>query len=207
MLEQPEGVGGDTIISSTTRAFEKLSPRFRKRLEGLLAVHTTANAVSRELRDNGDKSVVRRPITRSVHPVVTVHPVTGAKNLFVNASYTQNIVGFDDDESGESVLLSALYPQPALHVLNLVTDYLLKFLFDHINRGHDFSCRVRYEPRTVVVWDQRVTQHSQTLDYPAGDRRHAFRLTPLANVPIASKIEEDDGECQKDEDRLQLGLC
>ncbi|RDW65331.1 hypothetical protein BP5796_10023 [Coleophoma crateriformis] len=185
MLESPSGVGGDTIIANTGRAFSKLSPLFRKRLEGLKAVHTTANAVSRELRDNGDKSVVRRPITRSVHPVVTVHPVTGERNLFVNSSYTQSIVGFDDDES----------------------DYLLKFLFDHINRGHDFSCRVRYEPGTVVVWDQRITQHSQTLDYAAGERRHAFRLTALANVPISSKIEEDDGECSKQEDRVMLGLC
>jgi len=185
MLEQPEGAGGDTIIANTARAFQKLSPRFRKRLEGLMAVHTTANAVSREVRDNGDNSVLRRPITRSLHPVVTVHPVTGAKNLFVNSSYTQSIVGYDDDES----------------------DNLLKFLFDHINRGHDFSCRVRYKPRTVVVWDQRVTQHSQTLDYPAGERRHAFRLTPLANVPIPSLVEEVDGECGEDEDRVQLGLC
>lgn len=142
-------------------------------------------AVSREIRDNGDKTVLRRPVTRTVHPVVTVHPVTGRKNLFVNSSYTQSIVGFDDDES----------------------DYLLKFLFDHINRGHDFSCRIRYEPKTVVLWDQRVTQHSQTLDYAAGERRHAFRLTPLANRPIPSKVEEDDDECMKDEDRVLMNLC
>jgi sulfonate dioxygenase len=185
MLESPKGVGGDTIICSTARAFSKLSPKFRKRLEGLRAVHTTANAVSREIRDNGDKSVIRRPVTRSIHPVVTVHPVTKQKALFVNSSYTQSIIGFDDDES----------------------DYLLKFLFDHINRGHDFSCRVRYEPGTVVVWDQRVTQHSQTLDYPAGERRHAFRLTPLANVPVPSKEDETDEECRLEEDREMLGLC
>ena len=85
--------------------------------------------VSREIQDNWDKSVVRRSLTRSVHPVVTVYPVTGQKNLFVNSSYTQSIVGFDDDES----------------------DYLLKFLFDHIYRNHDFSCRVRNEPGTVVL--------------------------------------------------------
>ncbi|KUJ15976.1 TauD-domain-containing protein [Mollisia scopiformis] len=185
MLESPPGVGGDTIICSTVRAFQKLSPKFRARLEGLMAVHTTQAALSREIRDNGDKSVVRRPVTRSVHPVVIVHPVTGQKALFVNSSYTQSIVGFDDDES----------------------DYLLKFLFDHINRGHDFSCRVRYEPGTVVLWDQRVTQHSQTLDYPAGARRHAFRLTPLANVPIPSKVDEDDDGCKLEEDREMLGLC
>lgn len=135
MLESPPGVGGDTIICKTTRTFTKLSPLFRKRLEGLNAVHTTTNAVSRELRDKGNSSVLRRPVTQNTHPVVTVHSVTGEKNLFVNSSYTQSIVGFDDDES----------------------DYLLKFLFDHINRNHDFSCRVRYEPGTVVVCDQRCT--------------------------------------------------
>ena len=129
--------------------------------------------------------MLRRPITKSIHPVVTVHPVTKQKSLFVNSSYTQRIMGWDDEES----------------------DCILEFLYNHINRGHDFSCRVRYEPGTVVLWDQRVTQHSQTLDYAAGARRHAFRLTPLANVPIASKVEEDDGECARDEARMMLNLC
>ena len=168
-----------------TRAFDRLSPSFRKRLEGLKAVHTTANPIMREIRDNGADSVLRRPITRTIHPVVVVHPITKRKALFVNSSYTQSIVGWDEEE----------------------LDYLLKFLFDHINRGHDFCCRVRYEPGTVVIWDQRVTQHSQTLDYSAGSRRHAFRLTPLANVPIQSLVEADDGECAKDEGRMMLNLC
>lgn len=185
MLESPQGAGGDTIISSMTRAFERLSPSFRKRLEGLRAVHTTAKPMERELRDNGAQANLRRGITKAIHPVVTVHPVTGKKALFVNSSYTQSIVGWDDDES----------------------DYLLKFLFDFVNRGQDFCCRVRYEPGTIVLWDQRVTQHSQTLDYEPGARRHAFRLTPLANVPIPSLIEEDDGECAKDEGRVLLNLC
>ncbi|KAF4772203.1 hypothetical protein N7455_009110 [Penicillium solitum] len=185
MLESPPGAGGDTIISNMTRAFDRLSPSFRKRLEGLKAVHTTANPIMREIRDNGAESVLRRPITRTIHPVVVVHPVTKKKALFVNSSYTQSIVGWDEEES----------------------DYMLKFLFDHINRGHDFCCRVRYEPGTVVIWDQRVTQHSQTLDYSAGSRRHAFRLTPLANVPIPSLFEGDDGECAKDEGRMMLNLC
>ncbi|KAJ9143863.1 Taurine catabolism dioxygenase TauD/TfdA [Pleurostoma richardsiae] len=185
MLESPPGAGGDTIISSMTRAFERLSPSFRKRLEGLKAIHTTAKPMEREIRDNGSSAVLRRPISKAVHPVVTVHPVTGQKALFVNSSYTQRIVGWDDDES----------------------DCLLGFLFDHVNRGQDFACRVRYEPGTVVVWDQRVTQHSQTLDYAPGDRRHAFRLTPLANVPIPSLVEEDDGQCAEEEERVMLGLC
>lgn len=103
----------------------------------------------------------------------------------VNPVYTKKIVGFDQEES----------------------DYLLRFLFDHIARRQDFQCRVRYEAGTVLVWDQRVTNHSQTLDYPAGERRHAFRLTPIANKPIPSLVEEDDGECEKDPAWVQLGLC
>ncbi|KAM0698674.1 hypothetical protein Q7P36_002141 [Cladosporium allicinum] len=185
MLESPPGAGGDTIISHMGRAFERLSPSFRKRLEGLNAIHTTTNPIMREIRDNGDLAVLRRPISKSVHPVVTVHPVTKQKALFVNSSYTQSIVGWDDEES----------------------DYMLKFLFDFVNRGQDFACRVRYEPGTIVLWDQRVTQHSQTLDYEAGERRHAFRLTPLANKPIPSEVEEDDGECAKDTGRMLLNLC
>jgi sulfonate dioxygenase len=61
--------------------------------------------------------------------------------------------------------------------------------------------------RTVVVWDQRITNHSQTLDYAPGERRHAIRITPIAGKPIPSAIEEDDGLCQKDEMRVMLSLC
>ncbi|PVI00237.1 putative alpha-ketoglutarate-dependent sulfonate dioxygenase [Periconia macrospinosa] len=185
MLESPDGPGGDTIISNMHTAFMSLSPSFRKRLEGLNAVHTTANPILREIRDNGNMANLKRGITKSIHPVVTVHPVTGQKALFVNSSYTQSIVGWDEEES----------------------DYMLKFLFDYINRGQNFACRVRYAPGTIVLWDQRITQHSQTLDYAPGDRRHAFRLTALANKPIPSKIDEDDGECAKDEGRVMLNLC
>lgn len=184
MLESPAAAGGDTLVSSSVQAFKSLSPRFRKRLEGLTAIHTNNDGVSQELK-NGDGAVMRRQGLVQEHPVVLVHPVTKEKALYVNPVYTKRIVGFDEEES----------------------DYLLGFLFDHIAKRQDFQCRVRYEAGTVLVWDQRITNHSQTLDYPAGDRRHAFRLTALANKPIPAKIEEDDGECSEDYARVQLGLC
>ncbi|KAH8655317.1 hypothetical protein BX600DRAFT_515148 [Xylariales sp. PMI_506] len=184
MLESPAGPGGDTLVSSSVAAFKALSPRFRKRLEGLTAIHSNNDGVSQELK-NGDNAVMRRAELVQEHPVVIVHPVTKEKALYVNPVYTKRIVGFDEEES----------------------DYLLKFLFDHIAKRQDLQCRVRYEAGTVLVWDQRVTNHSQTLDYPAGERRHAFRLTSLANKPIPAMIEEDDGECAKDLARVQLGLC
>ncbi|KAI9737374.1 MAG: hypothetical protein M1834_009528 [Cirrosporium novae-zelandiae] len=169
MLESPSSAGGDTLVSSSVRAFSRLSPRFRKRLEGLTAIHNNDDGVRTELK-HGEKAVMRRGICKAEHPVVIVHPVTREKALYVNPVYTKRIVGFDQEES----------------------DYLLKFLFDHIARGQDFSCRVRYEAGTVLVWDQRIVHHSQTLDYPVGDRRHGFRLTPLANKPIPAKVERDE---------------
>lgn len=184
MLESPESAGGDTLVSSSVAAFNALSPRFRKRLEGLTAIHSNNDGVTQELK-NGDGAVMRRAELIQEHPVVILHPVTKEKALYVNPVYTKRIVGFDQEES----------------------DYLLGFLFDHIAKRQDLQCRVRYEAGTVLVWDQRVTNHSQTLDYPAGERRHGFRLTPLANKPIPSKVEEEDGECAKDYARVSLGLC
>lgn len=64
------------------------------------------------------------------HPVVRQHPVTGEKALYVNQGFTRRIVGFKDEES----------------------EYLLKFLFDHIAKAADYQIRAPYEPGTVVVW-------------------------------------------------------
>lgn len=64
------------------------------------------------------------------HPLVRRHPVTGEKALYVNQGFTRRIVGFKVEES----------------------EYLLKFLFDHISKGADFQIRARYKPGSVVVW-------------------------------------------------------
>ena len=48
----------------------------------------------------------------------------------MNQNFTRRIVGYKDEES----------------------EYLLKFLFDHISKGADFQIRAQYEPGTVVVW-------------------------------------------------------
>lgn len=63
------------------------------------------------------------------------------------------------------------------------SDYLLKFLLDHIGRGIDYQARVRWEPKTVVVWDNRVTSHSAIVDWVTGERRHLARITPQAERP------------------------
>lgn len=63
------------------------------------------------------------------------------------------------------------------------SDALLKFLYDHLAYGADFQARVKWEEGTVVVWDNRVTQHSAIVDWKDAQRRHLARITPQAERP------------------------
>ncbi|TFK48014.1 taurine catabolism dioxygenase [Heliocybe sulcata] len=157
ILDQPE-LGGNTIFSSQVEAYNRLSPEFQKRLEGLRAVHSAVAQAEHSAKRGGP---VRREAVETEHPLVRVHPATGEKALYINQGFTRRIVGFKKEES----------------------DYLLNFLYDHIAKGADFHVRAGYKPGTVVVWDNRVTVHSAT-DFSYDVRRHAVRLTPQAEVPI-----------------------
>jgi len=56
--------------------------------------------------------------------------VTGEKALYINEGFTRRIAGLKKEES----------------------DYLLRFLFDHLARSADLHVRASYEPGTVVIW-------------------------------------------------------
>ena len=69
------------------------------------------------------------------------------------------------------------------------SDTLLKFLYDHLALGADFQARVKWEDKTVVVWDNRVTQHSALVDWENGQRRHLARITPQAEEPFETPFQ------------------
>lgn len=151
--------GGDTLFVNQAKAYERLSPAFRERLLGLKAVHSGYEQAESALAKGG---VVRRDPVSSIHPVIRTHPVTGEKAIYVNPQFTRYIVGFKQEES----------------------QYLLKFLYDHIALSQDLQCRVKWAPGTVVVWDNRVTAHSAQIDWENGERRHIARITPQAEQPV-----------------------
>ncbi|KAL5041936.1 hypothetical protein BDW71DRAFT_201005 [Aspergillus fruticulosus] len=62
-------------------------------------------------------------------------------------------------------------------------DALLGFLLNHVGRGIDYQARIKWAPKTVVVWDYRVTAHSAIVDWTTGERRHLARITPQAERP------------------------
>ena len=76
----------------------------------------------------------------------------------MNPTVTRHIVGYKQEES----------------------DLLLKFLYDHIALGQDFQVRVKWAPRTVVVWDVSTSPcFSLPTSADAMDDRIALRLTLL----------------------------
>lgn len=164
ILDKPT-TGGDTLFVNQVEAYNRLSPEFQRRLHGLKATHSGVEQVESSRSRDG---VVRREPVITEHPLVRTHPVTGEKALFVNPQFTRDIVGYKKEES----------------------DALLKFLYDHIAFGADFQARVKWEEKTVVVWDNRVALHSALIDWKDGQRRHLARITPQAERPFETPFEE-----------------
>lgn len=88
-------------------------------------------------------------------PVVRTHPVTGRKGLYVNRMFTNRFKNMTVEESAP----------------------LLNYLFAHMER-HDFSCRFRWQPGGVLLWDNRFTLHYPINDF-SGQRRRMIRTTAM----------------------------
>ncbi|THG98452.1 hypothetical protein EW026_g3730 [Hermanssonia centrifuga] len=161
LVAAPES-GGDTIFTSQVTTLKRLSPDFVAVLRTLKAVHSGFEQADYS-RSGKRGGVIRRDPVEHVHPVVRKHPVTGEESLYVNRQFTRRIVGFKREES----------------------DAILNFLYDHIDRSIDSQVRTKWEPYTVVLWDNRVTAHSAILDFiETSERRHGIRITPQAERPI-----------------------
>lgn len=178
-FEQPSGttvlygetippVGGDTVFASMALAYETLSDPMKRFLEPLHALHTAADAY--DPRTTGDEkykgeTAITYTFSDSIyerveHPVIRTHPATGQKLIYVNAMFTEEIVGLERHES----------------------DALLQMLFQHATR-QEFTCRFRWEPGSVAIWDNRCVQHYAIDDYPDYERV-MYRVTLQGERPV-----------------------
>ncbi|KAK6455131.1 oxidoreductase activity protein [Scheffersomyces xylosifermentans] len=158
IVEGPES-GGDTLFADTVEAYNRLSPALQQRLEGLHVLHSAVEQANFSRKNGG---VVKRAPVQNIHPLVRTHPVTGQKALFVNQGFSRKIVELKEEES----------------------DNLLTFLLNHIANSHDLQARAKWEPNTVVVWDNRRVNHSAILDWDTSESRLAYRITPQAERPV-----------------------
>lgn len=158
-LEVVPPVGGDTAFASMYAALDELSPPMRAFLTDREAIHT-GDLPFRGLYKS--KAAVDYPV--NIHPVIRTHPITGRKLLYVNSGFTERIKGIRQQESKA----------------------ILQMLFDHVGFGIDFQCRVRWEPHTLTMWDNRCVQHAACWDYfPA--TRSGWRITTVGERPFLNR--------------------
>ncbi|WP_430331610.1 TauD/TfdA dioxygenase family protein [Rhodococcus sp. ACT016] len=152
-------VGGDTLWTDTGAAYDLLPEDVRARIDHLPAEHDWINSFGRGMP--AESVEMLRPLFAPVvHPVVRVIPETGRRVLFVNAVFTQRILGVSEDESNE----------------------LLRMLYRHVQRP-EFQVRLRWQPNTIAFWDNRTCQHYASSDYyPA--RRVMDRISIVGDTPV-----------------------
>lgn len=142
-------VGGDTLWASMYSVHDALDPGFRRDLEGLSATHDPgafrngpyASGGTAEMNDMLSK------VGSAVWPIISHHPVTGRPFINVSESNTRWIIGVGAPDSQR----------------------MLSTIFSVTNRP-DHHVRLRWEPGTVAVWDNRATQHYAVSDYSAHRR-------------------------------------
>ena len=158
--------GGDTLFTNTAAAYDALSDGMKSLLSGLVGVNSAA------LKHGGGRHQMHKTINsmklhdiekgsdfEAEHPAVRTHPQTGRKALYVSRSHTVRFRDMSEEES-----------RP-----------LVDFLQAHQTRP-EFTCRVRWSPGTLTVWDNRCTQHNAVNDYH-GQRRRMLRLTVGPQTP------------------------
>ena len=150
--------GGDTLWVDAAAAYHGLSDKVKAEIEGRTAVHDL-------LFDFGDRVAPERRAAMAAefppqhHPIVRIHPETGERVLFVNASFTRRIDGLEETEGTA----------------------LLAHLLDQF-KTPEYQMRFRWSCNAVAIWDNRSTQHYPVADYwPA--RRRMERVTIAGDGP------------------------
>ncbi|HEU4841138.1 MAG TPA: TauD/TfdA family dioxygenase [Ilumatobacteraceae bacterium] len=156
--------GGDTLFSSQLAAYDALSDTMKSLLDGLVGIHSAGPQYGGAGYSTKSTAMVTKAAddaaaSRVEHPVVCTHPETGRRGLYVNPAFTVGIKGMHAAESKA----------------------LLSFLYAHAG-AESLTCRFRWEPGSVAMWDNRSVQHYALHDYQ-GHRRVMRRITIRGERP------------------------
>ena len=142
--------GGETHFCDMYGGYEGMSAEMKDRLSRLRAVH---NLDFSRTRRHGDDPLTEEQKTRVPpvdHPIVRTHPETKRKCIFLgdHAEYVQGM----DYAEGRALIEE---------VNRLITA-------DHLTYCH------KWEPRQVIVWDNRCLLH-RAMPYDTGRERRVMR--------------------------------
>jgi taurine dioxygenase len=155
--------GGDTLFASMYAAFDALSDPMKGFVDGLTAVHDFRHGFAESLAEPGGEERLADAVAANPpveHPVVRTHPESGRKALYVNSLFTVRIKDLPAAESAA----------------------LLDFLFEHMVT-EEFTVRLKWQPETIAIWDNRCTQHKPVNDFFPQERR-LHRVTVAGDRPV-----------------------
>ncbi len=164
--------GGDTMYANSVLAYNSLSDGMKKLIAPLKVWMSAKNVVASMQAEKDAKEGkvtnlgnieldvdTQKMIEGSYHPLVRTHPVTGEKALFVDKTYACGIEGLSEAEG--------------MALINYLADFATQ---------ESFTCRLRWQSDTVIMWDNRICLHQAFNDYE-GFRREMYRATVMGERP------------------------
>ena len=136
--------GGDTMWASTAATFDALPPDVREQCERATLLHAPDPSLLASVERHHGKKVaerLRRDHPGVEHPLVTTHPVTGRRSLFLSPLYARRIVGPLGDDGGVLNGLNSMLDDPHVQV------------------------RWRWAEGDFVIWDETSTCHRALTDH------------------------------------------
>jgi taurine dioxygenase len=136
-------VGGDTMFANLYLAYETLSDGMRSIVDSVNGIHDSHEPANHSQSFRGMSLQAKEGMTRQLvtHPLYRTHPVTGRRSLFISPDYCTELDGMTLDESR----------------------LLLNHLEAHATRD-EFTCRFRWQPNSIAIWDNRCTMQKALND-------------------------------------------
>jgi len=168
-------VGGDTVWANTVAAYEMLPPMLRSLADQLWALHAKCLRLCRNAPERRGPAAatlrdrVQSTVYQTEHPVVQVHPLTGARVIILGC-FARKLLGVSSAESA----------------------HLFAMLQDHVTRLENMV-PWRWSVGDVVIWDDRATQHKAIDDY--GDEARIVRRVTI-DGPVSVGIDGCNGKAR-----------
>ena len=154
--------GGDTQFVNVQAAYDDLPAALRAKIDPLRCLHIRESSRSpRKMAKVSAEAAAKA--AQALHPLVTRHPITGRKGLYLNTGRMESIPGMADDEAHR------LIAELQAHATQATSEY-----------------RHSWRKNDVVIWDNRTVLHQANGDCPPEELRYLYRLMIKGSPMLAA---------------------
>jgi alpha-ketoglutarate-dependent taurine dioxygenase len=161
---------GDTTWTNLAVAYDALSDTMKQFVDTLHGIHYYAPKTNQSQAFYLDQINNNRIVSK--HPLVRVHPESGEKSLYISPTFLHEI--------------SELTPTEGTALQAMLKTHAVR---------PEFTCRFKWEPGSVAMWDNRTTAHLAPRDVDIFDcewDRDFYRTTLVGEVPVGPDGKESE---------------